>query len=108
MASPIPATGGGKCRSLIWVARVACSLRAVNSVRESTEFTALKEQATLATQINDLHFPPPVAGIGDAMPEFEKALNAAVLGGQDPKTVLSDAAGRATKILEANAKKYGA
>ena len=79
-----------------------------NSVRESAEFTALKDQATLATQINDLHFPPPVAGIGDAMPEFEKALNAAVLGGQDPKTVLSDAAGRATKILEANAKKYGA
>ncbi len=41
------------------------------------------------------------------MPEFDKAVNAAVLGGQDPKTVLSDAAGRATKILEANAKKYG-
>ena len=31
----------------------------------------------------------------------------AVIGGQDPATVLSDAAGRATKILEANKKKYG-
>ncbi|GAA1501293.1 extracellular solute-binding protein [Terrabacter terrae] len=78
-----------------------------NSVRESPEFKALKDQSTLATQIDYLHFPPPVAGIGDAIPEFEKALNAAILGGQDPKTVLSDAAGRATKILEANAKKYG-
>jgi multiple sugar transport system substrate-binding protein len=78
-----------------------------NSVRESAEFKALTDQATLATQIDDLHFPPAVAGIGDAMPEFDKADNAAILGGQDPKTVLSDAAGRATKILEANAKKYG-
>jgi multiple sugar transport system substrate-binding protein len=78
-----------------------------NSVRESAEFKALKDQETLATQIDDLHFPPPVAGIGDAMPEFDKAVNQAVLGGQDPKTVLSDAAGRATKILQANLKKYG-
>jgi len=78
-----------------------------NSVRESAEFKALTDQATLATQIDDLHFLPAVAGIGDAMPEFDKAVNAAILGGQDPKTVLSDAAGRATKILEANAKKYG-
>ena len=40
---------------------------------------------SLATQIDDLHFPPTVAGIGDAMPEFDKAVNAAVLGGQDPQ-----------------------
>lgn len=78
-----------------------------NSVRDSAEFTALTDQAALAAQIDDLHFPPAVAGIGDAMPEFDKAVNAAVLGGQDPKTVLSDAAGRAGKILEANKKKYG-
>jgi multiple sugar transport system substrate-binding protein len=78
-----------------------------NSVRESAEFKALKEQATLATQIDDLHFPPAVAGIGDAMPEFDKALNLAVLGTKDPKAALSEAAGRATKILEANKKKYG-
>jgi multiple sugar transport system substrate-binding protein len=78
-----------------------------NSVRESPEFKALKDQAILATQIDDLHFPPPVAGIGDAMPEFEKAVNQAVLGGQDPKQVLTEAAGRAQKILEANKQKYG-
>ncbi|MBC9820609.1 ABC transporter substrate-binding protein [Terrabacter sp. MAHUQ-38] len=78
-----------------------------NSVRESPEFKALKDQAALATQIDDLHFVPPVAGIGDAMPEFDKALNLAINGGQDPAKVLGDAAGRATKILEANKKKYG-
>ncbi len=78
-----------------------------NSVRESPEFKALTEQAALATQIDYLHFLPPVAGIGDPMAEWEKAINAIVLGGQDIKTSLSDAAGRATKILEANKKKYG-
>ncbi len=78
-----------------------------NSVRESPEFAALTEQATLAKQIDYLHFPPAVAGIGDAYVEFEKALNEVVAGGKDPKTALSDAAGRATKVLEANKKKYG-
>jgi multiple sugar transport system substrate-binding protein len=48
-----------------------------------------------------------VAGLGDAMPEFDKALNLAINGGQDPAKVLADAAARATKILEANKKKYG-
>jgi multiple sugar transport system substrate-binding protein len=78
-----------------------------NSVRESAEFKALKEQEALASQIDDLHFPPPVAGIGDAMPEFDKALNLAVLGNKAPKAALEEAAGRANKILEANKKKYG-
>lgn len=78
-----------------------------NSVRESAEFKALEHQSALATQIDALHFVPPVAGIGDAMPEFDKALNLAINGGQDPAKVLGDAAGRATKILEANKKKYG-
>lgn len=78
-----------------------------NSVRNSAEFTALTEQAALAKQIDYLHFPPAIAGIGDAYVEFEKALNEVISGGKDPKTSLSDAAGRATKILEANKKKYG-
>ena len=77
------------------------------SVRESAEFKALKEQATLGAQINDLHFLPPVAGISDAMAEWEKALNESVLGIKQPQQALSDAAGRANKILAANKKKYG-
>lgn len=78
-----------------------------NSVRESEEFKALPEQSALASQIDNLHFLPSVPGIGDAMPEFDKALNLAVLGQKDPKAALTEAAGRATKILEANKKKYG-
>lgn len=91
-------------QSLEWAK--AGQVPARNSVRESAEFQALKEQSTLAQQIDYLRFLPPVAGIGDAMTEWEKALNQAVLGEKDPQTALSDAAGRATKVLEANAKKY--
>lgn len=78
-----------------------------NSARESSEFTSLAEQSALASQIDDLRFPPTVPGIGDCMSEFDKALNAATLGGTDPATALADSAGRAQKILEDNAKKYG-
>ena len=46
-------------------------------------------------------------GIADAMEEWNKALNEAVLGTKEPQAALSDAAGRATKILESNKKKYG-
>jgi multiple sugar transport system substrate-binding protein len=77
-------------------------------VRESAEFKALPEQAALASQIDDLHFPPPVPGIGDAMAELNKAVNEAVLLKSEPAKALSDAATRADKILEANRKKYGA
>lgn len=91
-------------QSLEWAK--AGQVPARNSVRESAEFKALPEQATLASQIDYLKFLPPVAGIGDAMVEWEKALNESVLGAKDPRTALSDAAGRATKILDANAKKY--
>lgn len=79
-----------------------------NSVRESAEFKALKEQATLASQIDHLVFLPAVPGIGDAGPEFDKALNEIILGQKDVKSTLDEAVRRATKILESNAKKYGA
>jgi multiple sugar transport system substrate-binding protein len=91
-------------QSLEWAKAGQVPVR--NSVRESAEFEALPEQATLAQQIDYLHFLPPVAGIGDAMKEWDKALNEAVLGIKDPQTALSDAAGRADKILQANAQKY--
>ena len=47
----------------------------------------------LGAQIDDLHFLPPVPGIGDAMAEWDKALNESVLGIKDPQAALSDAAG---------------
>jgi multiple sugar transport system substrate-binding protein len=77
-----------------------------NEVRESAEFKALKEQATIGAQINDLHFPPPLPGIGDALTEFYKGVTEAV-NGKTPQTAMSDAAGRADQILAANEKKYG-
>jgi multiple sugar transport system substrate-binding protein len=93
-------------QSLEWAK--AGQVPARNEVRESPEFEALTEQAALGAQIDVLRFPPTVAGIGDAYLEFnEKALNESVLGLKEPQAALSDAAGRATKILEANKQKYG-
>jgi multiple sugar transport system substrate-binding protein len=91
-------------QSLEWAK--AGQVPARNEVRDSAEFKALKGQSTLGAQINDLHFPPPVPGIGDAMLEWEKALNESVLGIKAPQAALSDAAGRADKILQANKQKY--
>lgn len=76
-------------------------------IRESAEFKALPEQAALATQVDDLHFPPPVPGIGDAINELNKGINEAVLLKAEPSKALKDAAARADKILAANRKKYG-
>jgi multiple sugar transport system substrate-binding protein len=78
-----------------------------NEVRDSAEFKALKSQATLGAQIDAVHFSPSTPGIADAYLEWEKALNESVLGLKEPQAALSDAAGRANKILEANKKKYG-
>ncbi|MGV8845245.1 ABC transporter substrate-binding protein [Tessaracoccus sp.] len=91
-------------QSLAWAE--AGQVPARNSVRDSAEFKALKEQAELATQIDDLHFPPTIPGIGDCFAEFEKAFNAVLLSGTDPAKALEDSAKRAQKILEDNAKKY--
>lgn len=92
-------------QSLEWAK--AGQVPARNSVRDSSEFAALTGQAALAAQINDLHFPPTVPGISDAFAEWEKALNESVLGAKTPQAALSDAAGRADKILAANKQKYG-
>lgn len=77
-----------------------------NSVRESPEFAELTHQAELAKQIDDLRFTPAVAGISDAMIEFDKAVNEITLGMKDVATTLNASSERANKILEANAKKY--
>jgi multiple sugar transport system substrate-binding protein len=78
-----------------------------NSVRESDEFKALEDQSTLAEQIDYVHFPPAVPGIGDAQLEMEQAVNRAVLGKQSPQQALDQAADRANQLLEQNTKKYG-
>lgn len=78
------------------------------SVRESAEFEALPEQSALAQQVDYLHFPPSVPGIGDAMADLAQALNEAVLLQKEPAVALSEAADRAKKKLDENAQKYGA
>lgn len=77
------------------------------SVRESAEFQALTEQAELATQIDHLVFAPPVPGIGDAGADFDQALNEAVLLQKEPGVALEEAAVRAQKKLDDNAKRFG-
>ncbi|MEU4223838.1 ABC transporter substrate-binding protein [Nonomuraea sp. NPDC026600] len=78
------------------------------SIRDGAEFAALKEQAAIGTQIDNLYFPPSVAGIGDATAVVDQAINAAILLRKSPKDALTEAAAKADKILEANRKKYGA
>lgn len=77
------------------------------SVRESSEFEALTEQAAIGQQVDYLRFPPPVPGIGEAFDPLNTAINQAVLLKQDPAKALEEAAGKSAKILAENAKKYG-
>ena len=76
-------------------------------IRDSAEFTSLKEQAAIGTQIDNLHFPPPVPGIADAFAAVETAVNEAVLMRKEPAKALADAASTANQLLEQNSKKYG-
>lgn len=78
------------------------------AVREDAGFAKLTEVSTLAQQLDYLHFPPPVPGIGDVMTAaVENAVNEAVLGRKPPKQALDDGAARAKKLLDENRKKYG-
>ena len=56
-----------------------------------------------------MHFLPPVPGLGDVQAEtLEIAVDDAVLGKQTPEAALKEAAAKATKLMQANQKKYGA
>jgi multiple sugar transport system substrate-binding protein len=76
-------------------------------IRESAEFKALKEQAAIGSQIDNLHFPTSVPGIPDAMATIDTAVNEAILLRKEPGKALADAAAKANQILEQNRKKYG-
>jgi multiple sugar transport system substrate-binding protein len=78
------------------------------SIRDGAEFQALKEQAAIGSQIDNLYFLPSVPGIGDASAVVDQAINAAILLKKSPKDALTEAAAKADKILEQNRKKYGA
>ena len=59
-----------------------------------------------AKELDYIHFVPPIPGVNDVMPEWEAAVSSAMLGKKEIATALSEAAGRADKILAANQKKY--
>jgi multiple sugar transport system substrate-binding protein len=93
--------------SLDWAKAGQIPARA--SVRDSQEFQNLQPQATLAEQIPNLNFVPPVPGIGDVQPTtFEQAVNEAVLLRRSPEEALDAAAERADQLLEENRQKYQA
>lgn len=76
------------------------------TVRDSAEFAALTEQAAIGKQVDYLHFPPPVPGIGDAIGPINTAINEAVLLKKEPAKALADAARKSQQLLEENRKKY--
>jgi multiple sugar transport system substrate-binding protein len=92
-------------QSLEWAK--AGQVPARKEIRDSPAFAALKEQAAIGTQIDNLHFPPAVPGIPDALATVDTAVNEAILLRKEPGKALADAAAKANQILEQNRKKYG-
>lgn len=78
-----------------------------NKLATSTDFTSIPGLKPFADEVPDVHFPPAVAGVGDAMTAMYDAVNAAVLGKSDPASALHSAANKASQILAQNKKKYG-
>jgi multiple sugar transport system substrate-binding protein len=77
------------------------------SIRETPEVQN-SPQGAIAKQIDNLRFLPPIPGVGDVQTQtLEIAVANAVLGKQDPAAALKDAAGKATKLMEANKAKFG-
>jgi multiple sugar transport system substrate-binding protein len=81
---------------------------AQNSLAKSSAFTqGLSYLKPFADEVPDVHFPPSVAGIGDATQKLYDAFQGAILGKSSPQAALSGSAKQATSILAANKKKYG-
>lgn len=67
-----------------------------------------KPQEAIAQKIDSMRFLPPVPGIGTVQTEtLELAVGNAVLGTQEPKQALSDAAKQATTLMEENQASFG-
>lgn len=80
---------------------------ASDALAASAQFKAMTTLEPFAKEVPDVHFPPSVAGIDDALAELYIAVNQAVLKKSSPSSALSSAAGRANTILKSNARKYG-
>ena len=78
-----------------------------NSAREESAYTDSK-QYVLNDFLENLHFLPPVPGLGDVQPQtLETAVNEAILQKTPVEEALSKAAQNATKLMEENLKKFG-
>ena len=91
-------------QSLTWAD--AGMVPALNSVRENPEFKTKVEVNEFAKELDYIRFVPPIPGVNDVMPEYQAAVSSGMTGKEDIATALSEAAGRADKILAANKKKY--
>lgn len=80
---------------------------ASNTLAASAEFKKMTGLQAFATEVPDVHFPPSVAGIGDATAKLYDALQAAILGKSSVEDALTSSAAAATKILASNAQKFG-
>jgi multiple sugar transport system substrate-binding protein len=78
-----------------------------NSAREESAFTDSK-QFVLNDYLKNVHFLPPVPGLGDVQPQtLEIAVNQGVLQKKSPEDALGSAAKTATKLMKANHDKFG-
>jgi multiple sugar transport system substrate-binding protein len=91
-------------QSLTWAD--AGMVPARNSVRENPDFKTKVEVNEFAKELDYIHFVPPIPGVNDVMPEYQAAVSTGMTGKKDIAAALSEAAGRADKILAANKKKY--
>ncbi|GAA2576411.1 hypothetical protein GCM10010435_60650 [Winogradskya consettensis] len=81
---------------------------AKTSQAQSADFKAIAGLSSFAADVQFTHFPPSVAGIGDALTELYTGVQNAVLLKAEPAAALGAAADKANKILASNKKKYGA
>jgi multiple sugar transport system substrate-binding protein len=78
------------------------------SVRESAQVTKTT-QAPIVEEIAQMKFLPAIPGLPDISGQtLEIAVADAILGKQKPDVALKDAAAKATKLMQANKKKYEA
>jgi multiple sugar transport system substrate-binding protein len=66
-------------------------------------------QAPIIEEIAEMRFLPPVPGLGDAQSQtLEIAVADAILGKKEPAAALKEQAAKATQLMQANLKKFGA
>jgi multiple sugar transport system substrate-binding protein len=78
-----------------------------NSARDESAYTGSK-QYVLNDYLPNVHFLPPVPGLGDVQPQtLEVAVNEAVLQKTSPEAALSKSANNASKLMQENQQKFG-